>query len=271
MNKALFYILFFSISFSSFSQVREFGFFAGGTYYTGELNRTHMSQVDYALGAIFKKDFANDRISLRFQLMYNSVKGSDYKTGLPAQVKRNLAFRSTVLEFGPVFEIDFFTFRPGQSNPEEASFGTPYFLLGVNYMKMNPKAQYNGEWLELQPLMTEGQDKPYSLNQIVIPFGLGIKVNFSPNTVLAIEYGIRKTFTDYLDDVSGVYANPAELSSLSADLADRTNYGELYQPEGINGTSYGLQRGNPTDKDWYSAFGLILTYEFRNKSTCPSW
>ena len=89
--------------------VREFGFFAGGTYYTGELNRTHMSQVDYALGAIFKKDFANDRISLRFQIMYNSVKGSDYKTGLPAQVKRNLAFRSTVIEFGPVFEIDFFT------------------------------------------------------------------------------------------------------------------------------------------------------------------
>lgn len=271
LNKSIFYILFFLLSISSFSQVREFGLFAGGTYYTGELNRSHMSQVDYSLGAIFKKDFLNERVSLRFQLMYNSVKGSDAKTGLPDQVKRNLAFRSTVLEFGPVFEIDFFKFKPGQSNPELSSFGTPYFLLGVNYMKMNPKAQYNGEWLELQPLMTEGQDNPYSLNQIVIPFGLGVKVNFSPNTVLSIEYGIRKTFTDYLDDVSGVYANPDELSSLSADLADRTNYGELYQPEGINGTSYGLQRGNPTDKDWYSVFGFMLTYQFINKSTCPSW
>ena len=76
-----------------------------------------MSQVDYSLGAIFKKDFLNERVSLRFQLMYNSVKGSDAKTGLPDQVKRNLAFRSTVLEFGPVFEIDFFKFKPGQSNP----------------------------------------------------------------------------------------------------------------------------------------------------------
>lgn len=266
-----FYILFLSISFSSISQVKEFGLFAGGTYYRGELNRSHMSQVDYSLGAIYKKDFRNERVSLRFQLMYNSVKASDSKTGLPSQVKRNLSFRSTVLEFGPVLEVDFFPFKPGQSNPELSSFGTPYFLLGINYMKMNPKALYNGEWIELQPLMTENQSIPYSLNQIVIPFGIGVKVNFSPNTVLSIEYGIRKTFTDYLDDVSGMYPNPDNISSLSSELADRTNYGELYQPEGINGTSYGLQRGNPTDKDWYSVFGFMLTYQFINKSTCPSW
>ncbi len=271
MTRVYFYILFLSISFSSFGQVKEFGLFAGGTYYTGDLNRSHMSQVDYSLGAIYKKDFKNERVSLRFQLMYNSVKASDYKTGLSSQVKRNLSFRSTVLEFGPVIEVDFFSFRPGQSNPELSSFGTPYFLLGVNYMKMNPKALYNGQWIELQPLMTENQSIPYSLNQIVIPFGIGVKVNFTPNTVLSIEYGIRKTFTDYLDDVSGMYPNPSNISSLSAELADRTNYGELYQPEGINGTSYGLQRGNPSDKDWYSVFGFMLTYQFINRSTCPSW
>ena len=229
-----------------------------------------MSQVDYSLGAIYKKDYANDRLSLRFQFMYSSVKGSDYKTGLPSQVERNLSFRSTVLEIGPVVEVDFFTFKPGQSNPEKSSFGTPYFLLGVNYMKMNPKALYNGDWIELQPLTTEAQENPYSLNQVVIPFGIGVKVNFGPNTVLSMEYGIRKTFTDYLDDISGVYANPDDLSPLAVELADRTN-AELYPPEGINGTSYGLQRGNPTDKDWYTSFGVILTYQFRNKSSCPSW
>ena len=76
--------------------------------------------------------------------------------------------------------------------------------------------------------------------------------------------------TDYLDDISGVYANPDNLSPLAVELADRTN-AELYPPEGINGTSYGLQRGNPTDKDWYTSFGVILTYQFRNKSSCPSW
>ena len=137
----------------------------------------------------------------------------------------------------------------------------------------------NNPWVELQPLGTEGQGSLshpekgdlYPLSQVVVPLGIGVKLSLGEKFSLIAEYGIRKTFTDYLDDVSGVYANPDELSSLSADLADRTNYGELYQPEGINGTSYGLQRGNPTDKDWYSVFGFILTYQFINKSTCPSW
>ena len=66
------------------SQVKEFGLFAGGAYYRGELNRTHFSQTDYAIGGIFKQDFPNDRISLRFQLLFNQVKAGS-KGGKPGQ------------------------------------------------------------------------------------------------------------------------------------------------------------------------------------------
>ena len=75
-----------------------------------------------------------------------------------------------------------------------------YFFGGINYMHMDPKAQYNGEWISLQPLGTEGQEtsfnsqKKYSLHQIVLPFGIGIKVNLSHHSCLSFEYGIRKTF-----------------------------------------------------------------------------
>jgi len=144
---------------------------------------------------------------------------------------------------------------------------------GINIMRMNPKARYNGEWIELQPLGTEGQGsslttapKKYSLNQIVIPFGIGIKVNLSHHSSFSMEYGFRKTFTDYLDDVSGLYPDLSVLDPLARELSDRAR-----NPEGINQSSYGLQRGNPADKDWYTVFGFSITYEFFSDSTCPSW
>ena len=258
------------------SQVKEFGLFAGGAYYRGELNRTHFSQTDYAIGGIFKQDFPNDRVSLRFQLLFNQVKADDFKSGNIQQLNRNLSFKSSVVEFGPVLEIDFFKFHPGQNNTAKAAFGTPYFMGGINIMRMNPKTRYNGEWIELQPLGTEGQgtsltaQKKYSLNQIVIPFGIGIKVNLSHHTSFSMEYGFRKTFTDYLDDVSGLYPNlsvlEAESGTLARVLSDRAR-----TPEGVNQSSYGLQRGNPADKDWYTVFGFSVTYEFFSDSTCPSW
>ena len=258
---------------SATSQVKEFGLFAGGAYYRGELNRTHFSQTDYAIGGIFKQDFPNDRISLRFQLLFNQVKADDFKSGNIQQLNRNLSFKSSVVEFGPVLEIDFFKFHPGQNNTAKAAFGTPYFMGGINIMRMNPKARYNGEWIELQPLGTEGQGsslttapKKYSLNQIVIPFGIGIKVNLSHHSSFSMEYGFRKTFTDYLDDVSGLYPDLSALDPLARELSDRAR-----NPEGINQSSYGLQRGNPADKDWYTVFGFSITYEFFSDSTCPSW
>ena len=274
MKKIVCQILFLCCLFTSAtSQVKEFGLFAGGAYYRGELNRTHFSQTDYAIGGIFKQDFPNDRISLRFQLLFNQVKADDFKSGNIQQLNRNLSFKSSVVEFGPVLEVDFFKFHPGQNNTAKAAFGTPYFMGGINIMRMNPKARYNGEWIELQPLGTEGQGsslttapKKYSLNQIVIPFGIGIKVNLSHHSSFSMEYGFRKTFTDYLDDVSGLYPDLSALDPLARELSDRAR-----NPEGINQSSYGLQRGNPADKDWYTVFGFSITYEFFSDSTCPSW
>ena len=99
---------------------------------------------------------------------------------------------------------------------------------------------------------------------------IGIKVNLSHHSCLSFEYGIRKTFTDYLDDVSVLYPNldllEIESGIPAADLSDRS-----VNPEGINQSSYGLQRGNSTDKDWYTVSGFTLTYEFTSNSSCPKW
>ena len=73
------------------------------------------------------------------------------------KVKRNLSFKSSIIEIGPIIEVNFFPYKLGQADTELAKFGTPYFFAGITYMRMNPKAEYEGEWIELQPLGTEGQ------------------------------------------------------------------------------------------------------------------
>ncbi|MEC8968226.1 MAG: hypothetical protein VX756_03685, partial [Bacteroidota bacterium] len=113
--------------------------------------------------------------------------------------------------------------------------------------------------------------KPYSLSQISIPFGIGAKLNLSNRVAISLEYGMRKTFTDFLDDVSGLYPNQALLvqetgTGLSAELSDRS-----VNPDGINNSNYGLQRGNPNNNDWYAFSGFIVTFSLVKKTSCPTW
>ena len=281
--KNLFLLLTFIVSLPSISQVNEFGFFSGTGYYIGDLNKSHFSQQDLCFGLVYKTDFTNERISLRFHLMYNKLKSNDSKSGIESQIYRNLEFKSEVIEFGPIIEIDFFNFRPGQNHKDQPDFGSPYFFAGINYMRMNPKGKLDGEWVELQPLGTEGQgtilrdnnklNKPivekYSRNQIVIPFGIGVKMNITHHLSFSLEYGMRKTFTDYFDDVSGLYPDLVALAAVSpeaAQMSDRSRY-----PQGLNDSNFGLQRGDASNKDWYAVSGILLTYEFFKDVVCPKW
>lgn len=270
MKKLVLIVLVF-FNLNTIAQVSEFGFFAGSGYFIGDLNKSHFSQQDLCLGAIYKTDFRNERMSLRFQLMYNKLKANDVESGLENQVFRNLNFKSVVLEFGPVLEIDFFPFHPGQNHTDEPDFGSPYFLIGINYMRMNPKAKYGDTLYALQPLKTEGQTKPYALNQIVIPFGVGVKMNITHHLSLSVEYAMRKTFTDFLDDVSGVYADPSNWDDpVRIAMSDKSKAFMINQ-YGIDRNNVGFQRGNPYNKDWYAVSGIILTYEFFKDVVCPKW
>jgi hypothetical protein len=114
--------------------------------------------------------------------------------------------------------------------------------------------------------------KHYSLVNISFPFGLGFKYSVGKNICIGAEWGMRKTTTDYLDDVSTTYADPvilaAEHGAIAAILADRSlkNVGE-----NVNNT--GLQRGNSATKDWYSFAVAFITVKFktRGKGSCPAY
>jgi hypothetical protein len=131
--------------------------------------------------------------------------------------------------------------------------------LGVFHF--NPLANIGGgNWVALQPLKTEGEAKPYHLWQVSIPFGIGFKINVAKQIGLGIEWGPRKTFTDYLDDVSGNYPDPKvnpPVGAMGALLSNRSRNG---------GNVINTQRGNPQTKDWYFFYGLTLNIKLNPRA-----
>lgn len=257
-----------SISFSQgFKTAAEFGFFGGGSYYIGDLNPSkHFVYSKPAFGAIFRYNLTT-RYSLRFTATYGSVYGNDADAEDPFMVQRNLSFTSDILELAFGVELDLFKYRINDMKYPI----TPYFFYEIAYFKMNPTGEMNGEDYSLQALGTEGQgtslsDKnPYKLNQLSVPLGIGLKFNLRARLAVSFEYGIRKTFTDYLDDVSGRYVDPDLLAayngSLAADFSDRS-----INDNGLS--NVGFNRGNSSNKDWYVFYGMMITFKPFKENIC---
>ena len=145
---------------------------------------------------------------------------------------------------------------------------TPYVFGGLAVFRFNPYTHDAAhQKVFLKPLSTEGQGldgynlEPYSLTQVAIPFGGGIKYALTDNIRVGAEVGIRKTFTDYLDDVSTNYADPVDLLEQRGQQAVDFSYRGDEVPGG--NPAYPLkgdQRGGANQKDWYYFSGLTLSF-----------
>src|SRR5690606_9409794 len=91
--------------------------------------------------------------------------------------------------------------------------------------------------------------------QLIIPFGLGIKIKAGPFFNLVMEGGYRKTFTDYLDDVSTVHPDKSAWTDpIRIALSDRG-------PEvDAAPRAPGSVRGNPDTKDGYFLMNFKIEY-----------
>ncbi|MCR4829679.1 MAG: DUF6089 family protein [Bacteroidales bacterium] len=241
----------------------EIGFTGGGMNYIGDLNgQSLLGTPNVAAGAFYRMNF-NERWALRIDADYGHLEG-----GNPDIIeRRNLSFRSHLLEASVRAEFNFFPF----SMRDDHFTWTPYIFGGLGFFHYNPKAWYHdplsGEaaWQHLRPLGTEGQGtpladgrKPYSLLQLDMPFGLGFKWHPSKSLTLSAEYGWRKTWTDYIDDVSTVYVDNAQLAlyngETAAALADRSS-------EVVEGyvNAAGIKRGDDSLDDWYAYFNISVS------------
>jgi len=256
-------ILFFVIGSSSiFSQAEkrnfrqhEVGLFIGGSYYIGDLNPRKHFDLTQPAGGLFYRFTPNYRYAFRGGFNFGGIMADDSQSDDQDQLQRNLNFKSRIIEFHTIAEFNFLEYRISN---DKYKF-TTFLFLGLNVFSFQPRAQINNRWVDLQPQKTEGQDKPYKLTQIGIPFGVGAKMNVSKQVGIGLEWGPRKVFTDYLDDVSGTYPDPAIYtypSQLSRVLSDRSKNA---------GNNINKMRGNPRTKDWYFFFGLTLNIKLNIK------
>jgi opacity protein-like surface antigen len=237
-------------------------------------------------------------LGIRGALNYGQVSGSDANTTTKggeevSRKNRNLDFRSNIYEgyiAAEVYPTVFF-----ENDPTDVQGRLrPYGLIGVGVFHFNPQGTYTDptsgvvSWVDLRPLHTEGEGFPeypnrkeYSLTQINIPMGVGIKYYFNENLNVSFEIVHRKTFTDYIDDVSTQFVDPsvfyAHLSPAEAKIADQmSNKSPL---RGIPNSSYnpGDKRGDPSQNDAYFTMGFKIGIrigtsgesQWRNSTRCP--
>lgn len=237
------------------------GVFGGLAAYNGDLtSKIFPKKVTNGAIGITANYELTDNIMLRGGYTYAVVGGADRFSTKPELIARNLSFETAIHEFSVLGEYYLLNLYDNRISP--------YGFAGLAVFRFNPYA-YNGtdEKIYLQPLSTEGQGipgytaKPYSLTQVAVPFGVGVKFAISDRLHLGLEGGLRKLFTDYLDDVSTKYADPADLLAARGQLSVDMSYRGNQLPGGDpNYPTKGYERGGSKNKDYYYFTGLHLTF-----------
>ncbi len=273
MNKQLLitlFIILFSIFAYSQSWKKErysFLFTTGTSHYIGDLgggekesyNPFDIRSIDfpstkYNIGLgysyrLFKK------ISLKYQFRYASLTGFDSNSKNAINLNRNLHFKSNIFENSLEMMFYFIGGKHQLSSVLSGNFMkqiSAYFLIGTGAFYYNPKAEYDGNWIELRPLKTEGQGLPATVNNgfttkttekyekfaMSLNLGLGAEYRIHNSRksfgggmiihefhIVGCEISYRYTATDYLDDVSSMYYPNdillSEYGEISAEMSDR--------------------------------------------------
>ncbi len=260
-----------SVAYAQRAPDSEIGFAAGVSVYQGDLTEQLYTfyETGPMAGVFFRRNWRN-KLSARLSLNYGRLRGADHISSDPARKRRNLSFFSPLIEGSALLEYNFNRYYSGASRFRHGLInrGTPYIFSGVAFFWYNPKTRLNGDKQSLQFIPTE-QSKNYSLTQFAIPIGVGIKYNIAPFVTLGVEFGFRKTFTDYLDDVSGQFIDSATAFSQGGYealvLSDRSVE--------VNSERFpaGSARGNPKNNDNYYFVNITLskTLSGRGRYGCP--
>jgi hypothetical protein len=232
----------------------------------------------------------NELLAFRFAMNFGTLEGDDAiinrKGGLEeARKNRNSNFRSKFSEallLAEIYPTVLFLEDDPTDNWRKLR---PYGVIGIGGFKYNSEGldPVTNTWVKLKPLRTEGQGfteypnrAEYKLTQMNIPMGIGIKYFLSDNVNLSFEIIHRKTFTDYIDDVSTTYIDPAlfynympaDQAQLAARMANKS-LNAVYGP--------GMKRGTEKNNDAYYSAGFKLGFRlgsnsnsrYGNSTNCP--
>jgi hypothetical protein len=209
----------------AFAQRDELGVHIGAMNYRGDMSEFNNSSPGAAFGVFVRQNWT-EAISTQYSLSVGQIQYQDALSSDPFAKARNHRFKINIYEISGQVVYNFFYFR----SPNYPQIWTPYLFAGIAGFRFSPQ----------NPSNATNSKPPYNLYQISIPFGVGVKMVVGENWNMTMEFGARKTYTDYLDDL---YPNT-------------TNRPAQYYS------------GNPNDKDMYFITRIGVSYTFYSKP-CP--
>lgn len=208
------------------------------------------------------------------KMLFATTQGQDayQRYARQQKSKTNIIEGNLMLEFSPL------RFNPEARRANRK--GTLVVGVGLGYFHFTPMSTVGqgDKFINIYNLHVEGDGfgsgfpPSYSLWQFCVPMDIAWRWDLGKHINLGIEFMYRKTFTDYLDGVSGKYIDKNEyikhMSAADATdaqlVADKAYYHNLAQPNVA-----GNIRGNSADKDGYSSISVTLYYKVLSKQ--PKW
>ena len=282
MKKLLFLIFIVTFSFSLKSQwLWEYGGAVGATNYLGDIGGKEKTRKDFVAdmklaktrwnGGAFVRYKWRPKLSLKLAFDYIRIEGDDKLSTNPGRRYRNFNFKNDIFDLGFTGEWFFYENNDLGNTYRYRNGFRAYAFAGVGGFYTSPKSLYQGTWEKMRPYASEG----YAYKAVVlnIPMGLGFYFTFDKKHRLGFEMNYRKTFTDYLDDISGNYPLAADkpkdtfTQGLILRSTELTPQEISDNPGAFKSHDWGQKRGDPTDKDAYMTMSLSYSYVIRGKSS----
>lgn len=240
------------------AQYLEAGVSLGAANYAGDLSNGGYVYSEYngAIG-VFGRYNHSPRLAVKASVTISRLSGADARSQHAPQIARNLAFESPLSEAALLGEFNLLPYAP-RANQGAAL----YVTAGVAGFRFSPYTDFNGERVDLRPLRTEGVS--YGRTGLAIPFGGGVKVNLTPRVNVGVDVLVRRTFTDYLDDVSGVYADVEALHASDPLAAALSFRAPQYTGEPLE-NPVGTPRGSVDGDDMYLTALLSVGFNLTTK------
>jgi opacity protein-like surface antigen len=255
--------LFSYVSSTLHAQTLQLGLLGGGANYQGELQDKYIN-LDGISATVGVSVFYSPqpRFNLSAEIMRGTLTGSDAVPGA-RNAARNLQFVTRLYELSVQGRFNLIV--------NDEALIIPYASAGVSGFHIDPYTPAEGGRIYLFPLGTEGQglreypDRKMNRNiNAALLGGGGVEIRLSDNLNLDFELVFRKTFTDYIDDVSSTYPDAMALLKARGPIALRYAY-RGSAPE----VPVGTQRGNPGTNDMYHVIAFRLRYTLSSNNLRP--
>jgi hypothetical protein len=256
----------------------DYGASMGVSNYLGDIGGKDQTRKDFIadiqlaetrwnMGAFVRYKW-QPRISLKLAFNYLRIEGDDALSTNPGRRVRNFNFRNDLYDLGTTAEFVFYENNDLGNTYRYRNGFRAYIFGGIGAMYSNPKTFYRGEWVTLRDYTTEGVS--YSSIVMNIPMGVGLYFTLNKAHRLGFEMNYRKTFTDYLDDISGNYPeDPGDdytrgliMRSTELDNSVLDKY-----PGTIESHDWGYKRGDNSNKDAFITMSVSYSYVIRGKSS----